>query len=191
MKAVAAVGRSPIADNMRLSRFANTVERVMEITHNCGAEVVVIDTINLMKSSGETERIRLTNITRSLKQMALNMDVAVIMVAQLNREADGKMIPVLSDIKESGSIEEDSDTVLLFADVEDYGEIFKAEQKYGVSLCDAGEFSQMREGMRQCVFASIRKNRNGETGATVFWFMNDKHKFIELQEARERNFVPF
>ncbi|MCL2633659.1 MAG: replicative DNA helicase [Oscillospiraceae bacterium] len=110
--------------------------------------LVVIDHLNLM-STGRRDGNRVqevSEITRNIKLMAKDLDVPVILVSQLsrlneNRSATNKR-PVLSDLRESGSIEQDSDIVLML-----YREHYYNKEFEKPNLCE-------------CIIA---KNRHGET----------------------------
>ena len=84
---------------------------------NHGAKLVVVDYLQLVAGSKGSRGNRVQEvgeISRGLKKMALELDVPVIALAQLNRaiEQDGNRVPRLSDLRESGSIEADSDCVM-------------------------------------------------------------------------------
>ena len=116
-------------------------------------DLVVIDYLGLMKSARQTEnRVQeVSDITRNLKIMAKELNIPVICCAQLNRGTEGKggsHIPALSDLRESGSIEQDAD-IVMFLHREAY---YKNED---------GQPTDQNKA--QCIIA---KNRHGET-ATV------------------------
>lgn len=77
-----------------------------------GIEIILVDYLQLLSCKhGNTRREQVCYITKALKGLARELEIPVITLAQLNREADGN-IPKLRDLKESGSIEEDSDVVI-------------------------------------------------------------------------------
>lgn len=120
---------------------------------NGKCDVVMIDYLGLLRSSGQKEnRVQeVSDITRNLKIMAKELNIPVVCCAQLNRGTEGKggsHIPALSDLRESGSIEQDADIVM-----------FLHREAYYASS-DGQSADQTKA---QCIIA---KNRHGET-ATV------------------------
>lgn len=113
-----------------------------------GVNIVFIDYLqqfHLMKKMQPREEI--TYMTRRAKQIAMEHQIPVVLVAQLNRDVDRRLIktPILSDLKESGSIEEDSDVVIMLY----------REKKENIETDDDfnGDF-----------WLKVAKNRQGNTG---------------------------
>lgn len=137
-------------------------------------DLVIIDYLGLMHSAVKTEnRVNeISAITRSLKIMAKELNVPVIVCAQLSRgtEVKGKSHrPALSDLRDSGSIEQDAD-IVLFLYREAY---YDNEKKADEDLSD--------ESKSECIVA---KNRHGETGkVTLHW--DSKHtRFTSVDNIR-------
>ena len=91
-----------------------------------GLGLVVIDYLQLVNSGGkriESRQVEVSEISRALKMMALELNVPVIALSQLSRAAEKREsnIPMLSDLRESGSLEQDADMVL-FINRDDYYE---------------------------------------------------------------------
>ena len=122
-------------------------------------DLVIVDYLGLMHSAKNTDnRVQeISEITRSLKIMAKELKVPVIACAQLSRgtETKGKShIPALSDLRDSGSIEQDADIVLFL-----YRESYYENEK--------GEGEETDPNKSQCIVA---KNRHGETGTIdLYW----------------------
>jgi replicative DNA helicase len=90
-----------------------------KIKRRHGLDLVVVDYLQLIEEKGENRTVIVSKISRNLKLLAKSMNVPVLAVSQLNRGTtkDGKQRPpTLSDLKESGSIEQDSDIVLFLDD---------------------------------------------------------------------------
>lgn len=88
------------------------VARVLKAKH--GLELIVIDYVGLIapRDRKKPRQEQIAEISGDLKHMAQALQVPVLALAQLNREADGR-VPQLSNLRESGSLEQDADTVLL------------------------------------------------------------------------------
>jgi len=102
---------SPALTPMELRARARRLKR----EHGLG--LIIIDYLQLMQSTERTEENRATeisNITRALKGLAKELDVPVIAMSQLNRSVESRTDkrPVMSDLRESGAIEQDADVIL-------------------------------------------------------------------------------
>jgi len=105
-----------IKENLIIVEGDKSVAEIRFLTKRKKPDMVVVDYIQRMKGErGQTEYERISKAVAGLKSIALEEDVFVVALAQINREsskrADKK--PTLSDLKGSGKIEEDADTVLL------------------------------------------------------------------------------
>ena len=134
--------------------------------------LIIIDYLQLMTSGGRIEnRVQeISQITRSLKIMAKELDVPVICCSQLSRAAEQRQghRPMLSDLRESGSIEQDADIVLfLFRD--DY-------------YAGEGEEERERDNAALCIVA---KNRHGSTGDIPIGFQGEYSRFANLEMNRD------
>lgn len=79
-----------------------------------GLDVVVVDYLQLMQGSGEafSREREIAEISRGLKLLAMELDVCVVALSQLNRKNDRHVEPTLSDLRDSGSIEQDANSVV-------------------------------------------------------------------------------
>jgi len=133
-----------------------------------GLGLVVIDYLQLVTTGNkrvESRQVEVSEISRSLKTMALELDVPVIALAQLSRSAEKRenSQPMLADLRESGSLEQDADMVL-FINRKDYYEA-KGEKKETIVPVDL----------------IIAKHRKGSTGVINLLF--------ELNMSNFRNYM--
>lgn len=141
--------------------------RKAKLEKNIG--LIIIDYLQLMesKSSGNSSRQQeISEISRSLKIMAKELDVPVIALSQLSRATESRADhrPMLSDLRESGSIEQDAD-IVLFLHREDYYD--KETEKKNVAE------------------VIIAKNRHGETGTVELAWIGKYTKFANLYKGNE------
>lgn len=113
---------------------------------------IVVSKTNLQ----ETTDLALGNVTRKIKLMAEEMQIPVVLLAQMNRESDRRLaphFPVLSDLRNSGAIEQIADVVIF---------VYRAE-KYNIFYD-----SKTKEDLRGVGLLIVSKNRNGATGIAKF-----------------------
>jgi replicative DNA helicase len=125
--------------------------------------LVVIDYLTLIHGSGRKERhLEVGEISRNLKRLARDLQVPIIVLAQLNRALEQRKDkrPMLSDLRDSGEIEQDADKVL-FLHREDYYETDKSE----------------KEEKEVPIEVVIAKNRNGSLGNVGLIFKKEIQKF--------------
>lgn len=142
--------------------------------------LVIIDYLQLMTSGRRTEnRVQeISNITRNLKIMAKELNVPVIALSQLSRSAEkatgrSDHRPQLSDLRDSGSIEQDADVVL-----------FLYRQAYYNSHQDGAEEQQADERTAECIVA---KNRHGETSTVQLGWDGAHTRFMNLDFSHGNN----
>lgn len=133
--------------------------------------LIVVDYIQLMtnKSKNGNREQEISEISRGLKIVAKNLGVPVIALSQLSRKceerADKK--PMLSDLRESGAIEQDADIVTF---------LYRPEY-YGIETIETNEGSCSSFGIAEIIVA---KYRNGSTGSCFSIFEGDKMNFKDL-----------
>lgn len=145
---------------------------VMEVRNKCRRmnsekplDLIIIDYLQIMSSDGKADsRVNeVSQMTRNLKQLAREMECPVIVLSQLSRgsvQRDGDKRPMLSDLRDSGSIEQDAD-VVMFLHREDY---YKKDQP-PTNICEV----------------IIAKQRQGETGTVKLTWMPKYQRFADLQ----------
>ncbi len=132
-----------------------------------GLDIVIIDYLQLITGTNRENRVQeVSEISRFLKLLAKELDVPVIAAAQLSRaiEQRNDRKPQLSDLRESGSIEQDAD-IVMFLQRE---EIFNPDTD--------------RKGIGDLIVA---KHRNGPTGVTELYFHREQARFRQLEKKYE------
>lgn len=137
-----------------------SIVRMRKRTQNI--EIVYVDYLQLMQGYREKVGNRdqeIGTITRGLKKLAMEEDVCVVAMSQLNRESDNRADkrPQLSDLRESGNIEQDADIVQL---------LFRPEM-YAIERIMINNKETPTEGLLE---VSIPKNRNGRIGSAYLTF---------------------
>lgn len=144
-----------------------------------GVDIIIIDYLQLIKSNGKASDNRvneISEITRSLKQLAKEMNVPVIALSQLSRAVEQRECkrPLLSDLRESGSIEQDADIVIFVYREEYY--LSRSEP----SMNDAKKYTEWKNKLNICRGKAelvVAKNRHGKTGIVYLNFDENKIRF--------------
>lgn len=140
--------------------------------------LIVIDYLQLIVSSYnmESREREISTISRSLKALAKELNIPVIALSQLNRQVEARTDkkPMLSDLRESGSIEQDADVVIF---------LYRPEV-YGVTQYSGGDMNgESTEGVAEVI---IGKQRNGPIGEVKLRFIKDYAKFENLDRFRQQ-----
>lgn len=144
--------------------------KARRLVRNAGVKLIIIDYLQLMTGPPELRGMReqeVSNISRSLKAIAKEMSIPVIALSQLSRDVEkrgGNKIPQLSDLRESGAIEQDAD-IVMFIHRPDY---------YGTE--DEGAVP----GQAQIIIA---KHRNGSTDVVPMIFRKNEARFVDSNEG--------
>ncbi|AWU44719.1 replicative DNA helicase [Blattabacterium punctulatus] len=141
-----------------------------------GIKLVMIDYMQLMGISDSGSKLRnreqeISIISRNLKSIAKELDIPIIALSQLSRAVEtrgGSKRPLLSDLRESGAIEQDADIVLF---------IYRPEY-YGFNTWDSDEKDSCI-GQAEIIIA---KHRNGGLNKFRLKFINDQVKFIDFEK---------
>ena len=157
---------SNVLSKLRIYVDDNPAITVAEIKAKCrrlgdGLGMIVIDYIQLMQSGGKRNENRVqevAEISRSLKIMAKELNVPVVCLSQLSRAADNRADkrPMLSDLRESGAIEQDAD-IVMFIYRDDYYDAESEEKNIAEII--------------------IAKNRHGSTGTTTLQWVGQYTTF--------------
>jgi len=134
-------------------------------------DIVIVDYLQLMSgpdNAGSREQ-EVSNISRSLKSIAKELNVPIIALSQLNRSVEmrgGTKRPLLSDLRESGAIEQDADMVVFI----------HRQEKFGMLTFDDGSSTK---GIAEIILA---KNRNGPVDDVRLRFREEKAQFVDMDE---------
>jgi replicative DNA helicase len=158
--------------------------RRMKREKNIG--VVMIDHLQLIEPSRRAEnRVQeLTEITKGLKVLAKDLDVPVLVMSQLSRGVDARddKRPVLSDLRESGSIEQDAD-VVMFVFREEY--YLKSRQPEPGTPEHTKWFARMEQVERRAELL-VEKHRHGATRKIDLFFDDNFTRFSSVSDRDER-----
>jgi replicative DNA helicase len=145
--------------------------RLRKIQRQHGLKLVVVDYLQLMQAKGENRTQEVSAISRGLKEIAKSLNVVVLAVAQLNRGAEGRADsrPVLSDLRESGQIEQDAD-VIAFVYREDY---YRPDTPWS--------------GIAEVI---VRKNRDGAIGTAHLEWHPETTRFTNMSRPLPARSTP-
>lgn len=149
--------------------------KARRLKHEKQIDLIVIDYLQLMQGpehmSRDSREREISHISRSLKALAKELDIPVVALAQLNRMVESRTDkrPQLSDLRESGSIEQDADVVLFIYRAEKY----KHEEENEESI----------KGVAEIIIA---KQRNGPTGEVKLKFTDTYARFDNLDQFRSQ-----
>jgi len=149
-----------VVENAIMQPSEEIETKTMELKQERNLGLIVIDYLQLLKNKGKfTNREQeVADISRRLKLLSKNLDVPVIALCQLNREDEKRKRPMLADLRESGSIEQDADNVIFLYTEED------EKNKNGIIESEI----------------IVAKQRNGPTGMVRIRFNKKQMTFINL-----------
>jgi replicative DNA helicase len=166
-QAMATLSEAPIfIDDSPMINVMEMRAKARRLQAETGLGLIVVDYLQLMQGRGLENRVQeISEISRSLKALARELNVPLIALSQLSRavEARTPKIPQLSDLRESGSIEQDAD-VVMFIYREDYYERDTDRKNIADIL--------------------VRKHRNGPVGECELYFQPEYTEFRNLDSHR-------
>jgi replicative DNA helicase len=138
-----------------------------------GLDILIVDYLQLMSagkiSNSITNRVQeISEISRSLKGLARELHIPILALSQLSRAVESRpvKIPQLSDLRESGAIEQDADLVLMM-----YREDYYEEDTDRAGITDI----------------YVRKHRHGMTGKVELLFKKEQMKFFDIERKHSFN----
>lgn len=152
------------AANATVMQMRSQVRR-LQAEHKGQLGLVLIDYLQLMEGGGDNRVQELSKITRSLKGLAREVGAPVIALSQLSRAVESRTNkrPMMSDLRESGSIEQDADLIIMLY----------RDEYYHQDTPD--------RGLAEVI---ITKHRNGPTGTIKLLFQPELTKFLNLQRKQ-------
>ncbi len=179
MEATGVLSEAPIyIDDTPMVRIAEMRSKALRLNYEHGIDMVILDYLQLMQGDnaaagrGENRVQEIGYISRALKALAREINAPVIAVSQLSRAVEWRSThePQLSDLRESGSIEQDADVVVFVYRDEYY---YKTEEEWLAAHPD-------REYPRGQADVIIAKHRNGPTGRVKLRFRDELARFENL-----------
>lgn len=164
-EAMAKLSEAPIfIDDSAIINVLEMRTKARRMQAESGLGLIVIDYLQLVNGRNKENRVQeLSEISRELKGLARELDIPVIALSQLSRAVESRpsKIPQLADLRESGSIEQDADVVMMI-----YRE-------------DYYDPDTERKGIADVL---IRKHRNGPVGSVELFFQADRMQFKNLDK---------
>lgn len=154
-----------IVDDACNLSVAQMRSKARKIKRNHGSlDLILIDYLQLMNGSGKSRNEDLGEITRGIKLMARELECPVILLSQLSRKCEERTDkrPMMSDLRDSGAIEQDADLVVMMY----------RHQYYYPDMASANGIAE----------AIIRKQRMGELGTTYLAFRGEYSQFNDLDQ---------
>ena len=165
MKATNLLSGIPIhVDDTPAISFFELRTKSLRLAAEQGLDVLIIDYLQLMRGDGKQENRQqeISYISRNLKALARELNIPILALSQLNRDLESRRDkrPILSDLRESGSLEQDADEVLF---------IYR-DDMYNPDT----EFPNIAEII-------VGKNRHGPTGVMSSYFRRHRVEFVDLE----------
>ncbi len=180
MEATGVLSEAPIyIDDTPMIRMAEMRSKALRLNYERGIDMIILDYLQLMPGEsagrGENRVQEISYISRALKALAREINCPVLAVSQLSRAVEWRAShePQLSDLRESGSIEQDADVVIFIYRDEYY---FKSEEEWIAAHPD-------REYPREEADVIIAKHRNGPTGRVKMRFRQNLARFESIGTA--------
>jgi replicative DNA helicase len=170
---VSSVGMNLLGGRIRVNDKRLSISEIRSLSRKRkekeGLDLIIIDYIQLAKSTGKDRFHQVTNISMEIREMIQDLRVPVLALAQLNREAGGNKIPSLKDLRESGQLEQDGDIIALLHR-EDYFDVTQNK-------------APMNEGEVDLIFA---KQRDNPVGVIKLGFIKNCTKFVDIDKLARR-----
>ena len=159
-------------DECKDSSLRYLLNKIRQYVITRDVKFVLVDYLQLVKGSGHSREQEVALVARELKNLAKELNITIVALSQLSRGVDRRegSRPTLSDLRESGEIEQASDIVML---------VYRPEY-YGIMQDDSGNPT---EGLVDLIFA---KGRNIGTGTLPLRFKKEYTKFVDPNDYTEK-----
>jgi len=163
--------------------------RARRLKRQRGLDVLIIDYIQLLSGSSKKSDNRvqeITEITTGLKALAKELEICIIALSQLSRQVENRedKHPQLSDLRESGSIEQDADAVLFVFRQEYYDVMIKPDEKDRDKFVEWQSKAEKNFGVAEVI---IGKQRHGPTGTVSLQFESN---FTRFSDRANEDYLP-
>lgn len=150
--------------------------RAMTMAQRHGIKMLIVDYLQLMTGDGKSREQDVSEASRVCKLIARELDIPVVVLAQLNRgvEMRDNKRPMMSDLRESGAIEQNADAIMML-----YRPEYYEKHEYGQHDPD----SWQGQPTKNICEVSIVKNRDGQTGIVRQVFFMDRMRFDNRSSA--------
>jgi replicative DNA helicase len=144
--------------------FFDIASKARSVKRQHGLGLLIIDYLQLASGDGDTRNSQIEAITRGLKALAKELEIPIIALSQLSRNCENRpnKRPMLSDLRESGAIEQDADIVLM---------VYR-DETYNAASPDSGTAEIL-----------IAKNRQGATGMVRLAYIAPQTRFETLDSS--------
>lgn len=147
-------------------RMLDVRNKARMVKRKHGLDLLVIDYLQLMEADGDNRNAQIESITRGMKSLAKELKIGVLMLSQLNREVERRQDkrPLPSDLRDSGSIEQDCDVALFMY----------RDEVYNPDTMDKG-----------IVEVNVGLNRQGATGTVGLVYIGEQTRYESLERGYE------
>ena len=177
MDAIGVLSEAPIfIDDSPILRVVEMKSKARRLDADRGVDLVIVDYLQLLRGDGRENRVQeMTEISRSIKELARELNVPVLAISQLSRASEWRAShrPQLSDLRDSGAIEQDADVVLfIYRD-----DTYYTEEEWSKQHPD----QPYPRGVADIIVA---KHRNGPIGEGKLRFLARTVKFADYEVER-------
>ncbi len=189
-----------------LINIENKARKLKASDPNLG--LIIIDYLGLIatteayRSNNDNRQEEVRKISAAVKNLARSLDLPIILVSQLSRSVDergGDHIPQLSDLRESGAIEQDADVVMLLYRPDYYtkgrpsglkrSENLSVEEQWLVAQEERDRQGKTDPAGTSLITVNVAKNRNGQTGLVRLYFQKAYGRFTMVEDNFEQSFA--